>query len=119
MSATGVSTATTSNCYITLSTSAGSATGTATIGTAGWIAAGSKSSPTSVSVSGNGDRLYLETYTPSTTTVTNRLQTLTTSGKVCTRDITIPAVNYYYTSLDAPSSTSGYNDGDVWLVVNP
>lgn len=119
MSATGVSTASTSNCYITLSTSAGSATGTATIGTAGWVAAGStSSSPSSVSVSGNGDRLYLATYTPSTITVTNSSQTIPTSGKVCTGNITIPAVNYYYTSLDTPSNSQG-NNGDIWLVVNP
>ena len=85
MTATGVSTTTSSNCYVTLSTTPGSAKGTATVGTAGYITAGSKESSTSVSVNGNGDRLYL-------------------------------AINYYYTSLDAPSSTSGYNDGDVWLV---
>ena len=119
MSATGVSTKSSSNCYITLSTIAGSATGKATIGTAGWIATGStSSSSTAVNVSGNGDRLYLATYTPSTITVTNRIQTLTTSGKVCTGNITIPAVNYYYTSLDVPSDSQG-NNGDVWLVVNP
>ena len=88
MSASGVSTVTSSNCYVTLSTTPGSAKGTATIGTGGYITAGSKESSASVDVSGNGDRLYL-------------------------------AINYYYTSLDAPSSTSGYNDGDIWLVVNP
>lgn len=119
MSASGVSTTTSSNCYITLSTTAGSATGKATVGTAGWIAADSKSSSTSVSVSGNGDRLYLATYTPPTITVTNSSQTLSTNGKVCAGNITIPAVNYYYTSLEGPTSTSGYNDGDIWLVVNP
>ena len=88
MTATGVSTTTSSNCYVTLSTTPGSAKGTATVGTGGYITAGSKESSTSVSVNGNGDRLYL-------------------------------AINYYYTSLDAPSSTTGYNDGDIWLVVNP
>ena len=88
MTATGVSATTSSNCYVTLSTTPGSAKGTATVGTGGYITAGSKESSTSVSVNGNGDRLYL-------------------------------AINYYYTSLEAPSSTSGYNDGDVWLVVNP
>ena len=119
MSATGVSTTSSSNCYITLSTTAGSATGTATIGTAGWITTGSKSSSASVSVSGNGTKLYLATYTPSTTVVPNNsLQTLTTSGKVCTGNITISAVNYYYTSLDTPSNGFG-NNGDIWLVVNP
>ena len=88
MTATGVSTTTSSSCYVTLSTSAGSAKGTATIGTGGYIAAGSKeSSPTPVSVNGNGDRLYL-------------------------------AINYYYTSLEAPSDSEG-NNGDIWLVVNP
>ena len=87
MSATGVSTTTSSNCYVTLSTTAGSAKGTATVGTGGYIAAGSKESSTSVSVNGNGDRLYL-------------------------------AINYYYTSLDAPSDSEG-NNGDIWLVVNP
>ena len=59
MTATGVSTTTSSDCYITLSTSEGSATGTATIGTGGYITAGSKESSASVDVSGNGDRLYL------------------------------------------------------------
>ena len=79
MTATGVSTTTSSSCYVTLSTSAGSAKGTATIGTGGYITAGSKeSSATSVSVNGNGDRLYL-------------------------------AINYYYTSLDTPSDSEGNN----------
>lgn len=60
MTATGVSTTTSSSCYVTLSTSAGSAKGTATVGTGGYITAGSKeSSPTSVSVNGNGTKLYL------------------------------------------------------------
>lgn len=58
-------------------------------------------------------------YTPTSVTVTNSSQIIPTAGKICTGNITIPAVNYYYTSLDVPSSTSGYNDGDVWLVVNP
>ena len=88
MTATGVSTTTSSNCYVTLSTTPGSAKGTATVGTGGYITAGSKESSTSVSVNGNGTKLYL-------------------------------AINYYYTSLEAPSSTTGYNDGDIWLVVNP
>lgn len=88
MTATGVSTTTSSSCYITLSTEAGSAKGTATIGTGGYIAAGSKeSSSTPVSVNGNGTKLYL-------------------------------AINYYYTSLEAPSDSEG-NNGDIWLVVNP
>lgn len=117
MSATGVPTSTSAtDCYITLSTTAGSVTGTATVGTAGWIDKSSKSSsPTSVSVSGNGTKLYLATYTPSTITVTNSSQTLLTSGKVCTGNITIPAVNYYYTSTATPSSSDG-NNGDVWMV---
>ena len=87
MTATGVSTTTSSNCYVTLSTAAGSANGTATIGTGGYIAAGSKESTTTVDVNGNGTKLYL-------------------------------AINYYYTSLEAPSDSEG-NNGDVWLVVNP
>lgn len=79
MTATGVSTTTSSSCYVTLSTTAGSAKGTASIGTGGYITAGSKeSSPTSVNVNGNGDRLYL-------------------------------AINYYYTSLDTPSDSEGNN----------
>ncbi len=87
MTATGVSTTTSSNCYVTLSTAAGSAKGTATIGTGGYITAGSKESSTSVNVNGNGTKLYL-------------------------------AINYYYTSLEAPSNSEG-NNGDIWLVVNP
>ena len=88
MTATGVSTTTSSSCYVTLSTEAGSAKGTATIGTGGYIAAGSKeSSSTPVGVNGNGTKLYL-------------------------------AINYYYTSLEAPSDSEG-NNGDIWLVVNP
>ena len=88
MTATGVSTTTSSSCYVTLSTAVGSAKGTATIGTGGYIAAGSKeSSATSVNVNGNGTKLYL-------------------------------AINYYYTSLEAPSDSEG-NNGDIWLVVNP
>lgn len=80
MAATGVPTSTsTTDCYITLSTSAGSVTGTATIGTAGWIDKGSKSSSaTSVSVSGNDTKLYL-------------------------------AINHYYTSANLPSSSDGNN----------
>ena len=119
MSATGVSTATSSNCYITLSTTAGKATGKATVGTAGWVNTGStSSSESSVSVNGNGTKLYLATYTPSTIAVTNSSQTLSTNGKVCTGNITIPAVNYYYTSLEVPTNSEG-NNGDIWLVVNP
>ena len=119
MSASGVSTTSSSNCYITLSTTAGSATGKATVGTAGWVATGStSSSATSVSVSGDGTKLYLATYTPSTIAVTNSSQTLSTNGKVCTGNITIPAVNYYYTSLEVPTNSEG-NNGDIWLVVNP
>lgn len=87
MTATGVSTTTSSSCYVTLSTAAGSAKGTATVGTGGYITAGSKESSTSVSVNGNGTKLYL-------------------------------AINYYYTSLEAPSDSEG-NNGDIWLVVNP
>ena len=57
-------------------------------------------------------------YEPPTITITNSSQTIPTSGKLCTGNITIPAVNYYYTSLDAPSDSEG-NNGDIWLVVNP
>lgn len=56
---------------------------------------------------------------PTKITVTNKQSTLSLSGKLCTGNITIPAVNYYYTSPEIPTSTSGYNDGDIWLVVNP
>ena len=56
---------------------------------------------------------------PTKITVTDKQSTLSLSGKLCTGNITIPAVNYYYTSPEVPTSTSGYNDGDVWLVVNP
>ena len=57
-------------------------------------------------------------YEPPTITITNNSQTISTSGKLCTGNITIPAVNYYYTSLDTPSNGFG-NNGDIWLVVNP
>ena len=57
-------------------------------------------------------------YAPDPITVTNSSQTIPISGKLCTGNITIPAVNYYYTSPEVPTSTSGYNDGDIWLVVN-
>ena len=57
-------------------------------------------------------------YTPDAITVTNSSQTIPTSGKLCTGNITIPAVNYYYTSLEGPSDSQG-NNGDIWLVVNP
>ena len=56
---------------------------------------------------------------PTKITVTDKQSTLSLSGKLCTGNITIPAVNYYYTSPEIPTSTSGYNDGDIWLVVNP
>lgn len=55
---------------------------------------------------------------PTKITVTDKQSTLSLSGKLCTGNITIPAVNYFYTSPETPSSTSGYNDGDIWLVVN-
>ena len=55
---------------------------------------------------------------PTKITVTDKQSTLSLSGKLCTGNITIPAVNYYYTSPEIPTSTSGYNDGDIWLVVN-
>lgn len=56
---------------------------------------------------------------PTKITVTDKQSTLSLSGKLCTGNITIPAVNYFYTSPEIPTSTSGYNDGDIWLVVNP
>lgn len=55
---------------------------------------------------------------PAKITVTDKQSTLSLSGKLCTGNITIPAVNYFYTSPEIPTSTSGYNDGDIWLVVN-
>ena len=57
-------------------------------------------------------------YTPTAITVTNSAQTIPTSGKLCTGNITIPAVNYCYSSLDPPTNSEG-NNGDIWLVVNP
>ena len=57
-------------------------------------------------------------YTPTSVTVTNSSQIIPTVGKLCTGNITIPAVNYYYTSLEGPSDSQG-NNGDIWLVVNP
>lgn len=57
-------------------------------------------------------------YTPAPITVTNSSQTLSTVGKLCTGNITIPAVNYCYTSLETPTPPEG-NNGDIWLVVNP
>ena len=119
MSVTGVSTTSSSSCYVTLSTTAGEFEANANINTAGWVDIGSTGVVTAINVNeGGGGILYLATYKPSTITVTNSSQTLSTSGKVCTGNITIPAVNYYYTSLDTPSNEFG-NNGDVWLVVNP
>ena len=57
-------------------------------------------------------------YTPTSVTVTNSSQIIPTAGKVCTGNITIPAVNYCYTSLETPTNSEG-NNGDIWLVVNP
>lgn len=57
-------------------------------------------------------------YTPTPITVTNSSQTIPTGGKLCTGNITIPAVNYCYTSLETPTPSEG-NNGDIWLVVNP
>ena len=57
-------------------------------------------------------------YTPDPITITNSSQTIPTSGKLCTGNITIPAVNYCYTSLETPTPPEG-NNGDIWLVVNP
>ena len=57
-------------------------------------------------------------YTPTSVTVTNSSQIIPTAGKICTGNITIPAVNYYYTSLEVPTNSEG-NNGDIWLVVNP
>ena len=57
-------------------------------------------------------------YTPTSVTVTNSSQIIPTAGKLCTGNITIPAVNYCYTSLETPTPPEG-NNGDIWLVVNP
>ena len=57
-------------------------------------------------------------YTPTSVTVTNSSQIIPTAGKLCTGNITIPAVNYCYSSLDPPTPPEG-NNGDIWLVVNP
>ena len=57
-------------------------------------------------------------YTPTSITVTNSSQIIPTAGKLCTGNITIPAVNYCYSSPDTPTPPEG-NNGDIWLVVNP
>ena len=57
-------------------------------------------------------------YTPTSVTVTNSSQIIPTAGKLCTGNITIPAVNYCYSSPDTPTPPEG-NNGDIWLVVNP
>ena len=57
-------------------------------------------------------------YTPTSVTVTNSSQIIPTAGKLCTGNITIPAVNYCYSSPDTPTPSEG-NNGDIWLVVNP
>ena len=57
-------------------------------------------------------------YTPTPITVTNSSQIIPTAGKLCTGNITIPAVNYCYSSPDTPTPPEG-NNGDIWLVVNP
>ena len=57
-------------------------------------------------------------YKPTSVTVTNSSQIIPTAGKLCTGNITIPAVNYCYSSPDTPTPPEG-NNGDIWLVVNP
>ena len=57
-------------------------------------------------------------YTPTSVTITNSSQIIPTAGKLCTGNITIPAVNYCYSSPDTPTPPEG-NNGDIWLVVNP
>ena len=57
-------------------------------------------------------------YTPTSVTVTNSSQIIPTAGELCTGNITIPAVNYCYSSPDTPTPPEG-NNGDIWLVVNP
>ena len=49
---------------------------------------------------------------PTKITVTDKQSTLSLSGKLCTGNITIPAVNYFYTSLDVPTNSEG-NNGDI------
>lgn len=71
------------------------------------IAAGYWSSKNTVSV---------DTMGAPTVTLSNSSQKISCKDKMMTGNITIPAVNYYYTSTAAPSATSGYNDGDIWLV---
>ena len=64
------------------------------------------------------DNLANAKYTPTSVTVTNSSQIIPTAGKLCTGNITIPAVNYCYSSPDTPTPPEG-NNGDIWLVVNP
>ena len=49
---------------------------------------------------------------PTKITVTDKQSTLSLSGKLCTGNITIPAVNYFYTSLEIPTNSEG-NNGDI------
>ena len=51
-------------------------------------------------------------YTPTSVTVTNSSQIIPTAGKLCTGNITIPAVNYCYSSPDTPTPPEG-NNGDI------
>ena len=58
----------------------------------------------------------IETFEPTTITLTNESQSLDCGGKFVTDDIVVPAANIYSTGSSVPSDSSG-NNGDIFLIV--
>lgn len=58
----------------------------------------------------------VNTMAAPTVTLTSSEQTITCKDKMMTGNITVPAVNFYYTGSTVPAVT-GYNDGDIFLII--
>ena len=119
MAATGFTPAFSSSYYVTLYTSAGSVKGTASVGTEGYVKNETATgSDTSVSVIGNGDRLYIPTTSRSASAgfveLTSEAGSVSSTGTniTLTESSYEPSGGYYITSTGS-GTVSGIGYGEV------
>ena len=94
--------------YVTLSTSAGSVTPKATIGTAGYLETGNKTgTAVSVSVSGNGNKIYVPDGSHSGTV---------SSHSITTTPVVTPSIGGTSTSISSTTKPSGTDGTDYWTL---
>lgn len=98
--------ATATSYYVTQSTTAGSAKGSASVGTAGWIdSVSDQSGTTSIAVSGNGNKLYIPTNTIAGSVVDLTAPSVAVSGAATGME-TATSGNYYVEITGTPTNGS-------------